>query len=148
MGRKIYVYDGKEFNSVKSLAEYVGKNEKTITARLRKGMNVDDACNPDDLRCTYYENGSEKKSIIKICNENLKSEMLVRNRLRYGYTMHDALNKPKKVTKQGKPIVVNGILYNSIADAVRKLELANKESTIRYRLKHGMKPDNAFRFNK
>ena len=61
--------------------------------------------------------------------------------------MHDALNKPKKVTRQGKAIVVNGILYNSIAEAARKLGLSEKESTIRRRLASGEIPNDAFSFN-
>ena len=44
------------------------------------------------------------------------------------------------------PIVVDGILYNSISEAVRKLDLVNKESTIRRRLRAGWNPDSAFKF--
>ena len=36
--KNTYVYDNKEFHSIKALAQYTGKNEKTITARLRQGM--------------------------------------------------------------------------------------------------------------
>jgi hypothetical protein len=39
-----YILDDKEFYSVKELAIYAGINEKTITARLRRGMSVADAC--------------------------------------------------------------------------------------------------------
>ena len=39
-----YILDDKEFYSVKELAIYAGINEKRITARLRKGMSVADAC--------------------------------------------------------------------------------------------------------
>ncbi|MDY4838331.1 MAG: hypothetical protein SO160_02130 [Lachnospiraceae bacterium] len=141
-----YIYDNKEFCSIKSLAQYVGKNEKTITARLRKGMTVEEACNADDLRCSYYKDGDIRKSITQICEEHSKDEFLIYNRLRYGYSINDALNKPKKVTKQGAPIVVNGILYNSISMAIKRLNLEKKESTIRRRLKIGMKPDDAFYF--
>ena len=144
MGKNTYVYENKEFHSIKALAEYVGKNEKTITARLRKGMTIDEACNLLDLRCSYYKDGDSKKSVSQICREQSKNEFLVRNRLSYGYTMQDALNKPKKIARQGSPIVVNGILYNSIASALRKLNLTDKESTIRRYLRLGMKPDDAF----
>ena len=43
-------------------------------------------------------------------------------------------------------IAVNGILYNSISEAIRKLDLEDKESTIRSRLKAGKNPDEAFLF--
>ena len=141
-----YIYDSKEFGSIKSLAQYVGKNEKTITARLRKGMTVEKACDLDDLRCSYYKDGDTRKSITQICEEHSKDESLIYNRLHYGYSMNDALNKPKKITKQGAPIVVNGILYSSVAMAIKKLNLEKKESTIRRRLKSGIKPNDAFRF--
>ena len=107
-------------------------------------MTIEEACNPVDLRCVYYEENGGKKSIIQICHEQAKNEYLVRNRLNYGYTMNEALNKPKKVTKQGSPIVVNGILYNSISSALRKLNLTHKESTIRRKLKQGIEPNDAF----
>lgn len=81
-----------------------------------------------------------------ICREQAKNADLIRNRLKYGYSLNDALNKPKKISKQGMSIVVNGILYNSVASALRGLNLLHKESTVRRRLKLGMKPDEAFRF--
>lgn len=63
-----------------------------------------------------------------------------------GYSLNDALNKPKKVSRQGIPIVVNGLLYNSIAAALKQMNLSDKESTVRRRLKMGMKPEEAFNF--
>lgn len=144
--RNTYIFDDKEFHSIKELSQYTGINEKTITARLRRGMTTDQACSLKDLRCTYYEDGNDCKSIAQICEEYSKDVGLVRNRLKYGYTIHNALNTPKKISKQGKPIVVNGILYNSIAEAIRKLGLTDKENIIRGRLSRGQKPNEAFSF--
>lgn len=146
MAVHIYVYEGKEFSSIKRLSEYVNVNEKTLTARLRKGMSVEEACRKTDLRCSYYVDGSKEKSITQICREQSKNVDLIKNRLKYGYSLNDALNKPKKISKQGIPIVVNGILYNSIASALKNLNLLHKESTVRRRLKLGMEPDEAFKF--
>lgn len=81
-----------------------------------------------------------------MCADHGKDVELVRNRLNRNYSLNDALNKPKKIAKQGMPIVVDGILYNSISEAVRKLDLVNKESTIRRRLRAGWNPDSAFKF--
>lgn len=36
MARRVYVYEGREFSSIRKLSEYVNINEKTLTARLRK----------------------------------------------------------------------------------------------------------------
>lgn len=145
--RKIYQYDGKEFSSIKKLAEYVNINEKTLTARLRRGMSIEEACERSDFRCSYYEDEEARKSIAQICNEQKKDAALIRNRLKYGYSFKDALNTPKKISRQGRPIVVNGILYNSIAAALKKMNLLHKESTVRKRLKKGMKPEEAFDFH-
>lgn len=141
-----YTLDNKDFYSIKELADHVGKNEKTITARLRKGMSVEEACNPKDLRCKYFPYKNGDKSLCQICEEEEKSQELVRNRLNYGYSLDDALNKPKKISKQGKPIVVYGILYNSISMACRKLDLVDRENTIRSRLRAGKTADEAFHF--
>lgn len=79
-----------------------------------------------------------------IFNEKSKDEVLVRNRLKYGYSLNEALNNPKKISKQGTPIVVNGIFYNSISSAIKQLNMSDKESTIRRRLRAGIIPDIAF----
>lgn len=109
-------------------------------------MTLEKACNTKDFRCHYFHVDGIDKSITQICGEQAKNAELVSNRLKYGYSMHDALNKPKKLTRQGQPIVVNGILYNSVAEAIRKLNLSKKESTIRRRLASGENPTDAFRF--
>jgi len=141
-----YEVDGVEFHSIKELSKHFHVHEKTITARLRKGMTPKEACKKTDLRCRYYTDGGRQKSISEICDEHLKDAELVRNRLKYGYSMKDALNTPKKISRQGKPILVYGVLYNSIAEACRKLKLEDKEGTIRSRLRVGRTPDDAFAF--
>ena len=120
-------------------------NEKTLTARLRRGMSIEQACQELDLRCRY-EKDHENKSLAQVCRDNEKDVELVRNRLKYGYSLNDALNKPKKISRQGKPIVVRGVLYNSVASAIRKLGLQHKEGTVRSRLYIGKTPDEAFDF--
>lgn len=139
-----YEYDNKDFSSIKALSEYTGINEKTLTARLRRGMSLEDACKKTDFRCTYFMEEGAEKSIAEICADNEKNQELVRNRLKYGYSMQDALNKPKNVTKQGHPIVLEGILYNSIAAAIRKYNLQSKASTIHRRIGEGRSPTQVF----
>lgn len=147
MQKNIYLYDGQEFASIKKLSEYTKIHEKTLTARLRRGMSVEEACKKEDLRCHYYEEGKERKSVAEICRDKSKSEALVRNRLKYGYELSIALNTEKNITRQGKPIKVNGILYNSIADALRRLGLEQKEGIVRSRLSRGKSPEEAFCFD-
>lgn len=142
-----YFYDGRTFASLKALSQYTGVHEKTITARLRRGMSVEEACNSKSLRCRYYSDHGEEKSLTQICKEQAKDVDLVKNRLKYGYSLHQALNKPKRISRQGAPIVVKGVLYNSISEATRKLGLEHKECTIRSRLRCGKTPDEAFTFS-
>lgn len=146
MKRNTYEADGLVFHSIKELAKYSGVHEKTITARLRGGMTPQEACKKTDLRCRYFCDGGQEKSVVQICDEHIKDPELVRNRLKYGYSMKDALNKPKKISRQGKPIVVHGILYNSISEACRKRKVTEKENTVRSRLRAGKTPEEAFSF--
>lgn len=144
--KNTYSIDGRDFHSLKDLAAYVGKNEKTITARLRRGMSVEAACKVEDLRCTYHPYKDEKKPLSQICKDEGKNRELVQNRLSYGYSLEDALYKPKKISRQGKPIVVNGVMYRSISMACRELGLESRENTIRSRIRIGKSVDDAFRF--
>ena len=138
-----YIYDNQEFNSIRKLAEYCGVYEKTLSKRLKRGIPVEQACEKTDLRCRYFEHDKKKKSITQICKEKSKDSALITNRIRYGYNLDQALNTPKHITRQGKPIIVYGQLYNSVAEALRNLDLEHKESKIRRRLK-SMSPDEAF----
>lgn len=142
----VYHYDDKTFSSIKALAAYTGINEKTLTARLRRGMSMEAACQKQLFNCTYYMDGGIVKSLSQVCIDHGKDAGLVRNRLKRNYSLNKALNSPKKIAKQGKPVVVNGILYNSIAEAARKLGLSHKESTIRSRLRAGWNNNDAFNF--
>lgn len=139
-----YTFDGRSFSSIDSLAAYVGLNTKTLTARLRRGMSVEEACIVTDYRCRYFEEDSVNKSVTQLCKDNQKNRDLVSNRLKYGYSIEKALNSPKKVTKQGEPIVVYGTLYNSLAAAIRKFDLQPKEQRIRRRIKAGQAPNAVF----
>lgn len=145
MQKNTYLYDGQEFTSLEKLAEYAKVHVKTLTARLRRGMSIEEACTKVDLRCRYYDE-EEKKYLAEICREESKNAELVRNRLVYGYELSEALNTPKHITRQGRPIIVKGVLYNSVMDAMRRMGLQHKESVIRGRLHRGKSPDEAFRF--
>lgn len=146
MRQNIYELEGKVFHSVKALADYSGVNEKTITARLRRGLSVEKACENIDFRCSYHVCENNEKSVSQICREQSKDADLVRNRLHYGYTLEDALNNPKKISKQGMPVIVRGKEYKSISEAIRSLKLSHKENTIRSRLRIGMEINQAFNF--
>lgn len=141
-----YLYDGKMFTSLKALSKYCGVYEKTISYRIHHGMTLEEACVNKKYSCNYSYDDSKEKSLIDLCKDKKKDIELVQNRLSRGYTIQEALNKPKKVTKQGKSVLVDGTLYNSVSEACRELKLEVKESTIRRRLLKGWNADDAFKF--
>ena len=110
-----YLYQGMEFHSTKDLSSYCGVKETTIRARLHRGMSIEEACSLTDHRCRYIED----KPVISIIREQGQDPDLVNNRLKYGYSLQEALNTPKKTTRQGRPIIVWGVLYQSISAALR-----------------------------
>ena len=97
--KNTYAYKEKDFHSLKELSKYVKINEKTLAARIRRGMSIDEACAAKDFRCHYFNIDGEEKSITQVCEDQAKDAALVSNRMKYGYSIHEALNKPKKVTK-------------------------------------------------
>ena len=142
----MYYFDNKEFSSLRKLAKYVGMNEKTLTKRLQRGVPLEEACKPK-LMGRVYTKISPEDSISSLCRKKKIDKHLIYNRRRYGYSEKDAFNKPKKISKQGRPIVVNGVIYASASLAMRELGLEERESTIRSRLRAGKSPDEAFRFD-
>lgn len=132
MSKNIYILDGKEFTSIRSLSQHSKVNEKTITARLRRGWSVEEACRPGDRRSSW------DVTLNQVCRDQKKNSDLVRNRLSRGYNLHDALNKPKSITKQGKSVVVDGVLYNSIMDAIRAYGMEKRENAIRAKMARGV----------
>lgn len=69
----MYEFDGKEFGSLKDLAKYAGINEKTLTARIRRGMPVEQACQKTDLRCKYSMDQGAKNLLLKFAGRMKKT---------------------------------------------------------------------------
>lgn len=139
----MYEYEGKTFSSIKKLAEYLGINEKTLTARLRRGMALEEACNPV-LEGRIYLQGAKKGCISDMAKRRGIDPYLVYNRRRYNYS-ETKLFKEKKITKQGRLVVVGECEYSSLAAAIREHHLELYEQRIRRRIKQGQSPDDVFR---
>lgn len=105
---------------------YLGRTKQPLQSRIRRGMSIDKACTTKDLRCHYFNIDGEEKSITQVCEDQRKDAELVSNRLKYGYSMHDALNKPKKVTKQGKAIVEMGFYIIQLLKLLESLDYQRK----------------------
>lgn len=149
MKKNKYMLDGRGFSSQRELSVYCGVHEKTIAARLRHGLSLQEACKKEDKRDTYYVMNGERKSLKEICRCCGQDKELVRNRLAYGYSIEEAVSLPKKVSRQGNPLMVNGMWYPSLSAALRNFGLEAHESAIRYHMKRGRNPDDVFAgFNK
>lgn len=57
-------------SSIKALAAYTGINEKTLTARLRRGMSMEAACQKQLFNCTYYMDGGIVKTLVENNSSN------------------------------------------------------------------------------
>lgn len=75
MARHVYVYEGREFSSIRKLSEYVNVNEKTLTARLRKGMSVEEACQKADLRCPTMWMAAKKSQSPRYAGSRLRMQI-------------------------------------------------------------------------
>ncbi len=64
-----------------------------------------------------------------MCNTLNIDESLLNNRLRQGWSIEEAVEANKTITKQGKVVFINGKVYNSIKEASVKLNI--NESKLR-----------------
>lgn len=138
----MYEYDEMTFSSIKKLAEYSGLNEKTLTARLRRGITLEEACNPV-LKGRVYLQEVQKGCISDMAKQRGIDPHLIYNRRRYNYSESELFGE-KKITKQGHPVVVGECEYSSLAAAIRKHHLEPYEQRIRRRIRQGQSPDDVF----
>lgn len=138
----MYEYDGKTFSSIKKLAEYLGINEKTLTARLQRGMKLEEACNPI-LKGRVYLKGVQKGCISDMAKRRGMDPHLIYNRRKYNF-LETELFVEKKITKQGRLVVVGECEYSSLAAAIREHHLEPYEQRIRRRIRQGQSPDDVF----
>lgn len=139
----MYEYDGRTFSSIKKLAEYSGVNEKTLTARLQRGMTLEEACTPV-LKGRVYLQGVQKGCISDMAKRRGIDPHLIYNRRKYNY-LETKLFEEKKITKQGRLVVVGECEYSSLAAAIREHHLELYEQRIRRRIRQGQSPDDVFR---
>lgn len=115
-------YNGKRYKSLRQLSSETGINYSTLKHRLYKqNLSINEAIENLDERFTSIElNGKKYSSIKELSNQSGIPQDLINNRLRQGKTINEAISLPKKITKQGKPGIYNGIPYKSIAELSRK----------------------------
>lgn len=138
----MYKYEGMEFSSLRKLAAYAGINEKTLTARLRRGVELEEACD-SVLKGRVYLRGAQKGSISDMARRRGIDPHLIYNRRRYGYAETE-LFREKRITKQGRLVAVGECEYASLAAAIRAYHLEQYEQRIRRRIGQGKSPDDVF----
>lgn len=83
----------------------------------------------------YYQ------SIKQACQQLGKDYWVVLKRLDLGWTLEQAFDDQSRTPRY--PFEVNGVVYNGIADAVRKLKVPVSARTVRRRIAEGMNPEEA-----
>ena len=97
--KKIAGPDGKEYKSIKALAEKYGCNYGTITSRLERGMSLKDALSKEKIPsgCSGKKivgpDGKEYKSIKALAEAYGCKYYIVKYRLNKGYPIEKALSK-------------------------------------------------------
>ena len=124
-------YNGKKYKSLKQLSRETGINYSTLKHRLfKQNLSVEEAIKNSDKRFTSIElNGKKYSSIKELSDQSGVSQDLINNRLQQGKTINEAISLPKKITKQGKPGIYNGIPYKSIAELSRKTGINESKLT-------------------
>ncbi len=102
-------YQGKEFDSIKSLAEFTGIKAATLQYRLAKGCSVQEAAETpvkDITRKIFYQ-GKMYPSVEQMCGALGLDAGRIYARLAYGWSVEDAVETPveditRRVSYQGK----------------------------------------------
>ena len=112
-----YKYDhlGNKFNSIKAMCEHWGIPEGTFRHRINRGLSLKDALeNNRNITVTGIETydhlGNKFNSFIDMCKYWDKTDLLVNNRLGRGWSLEDALERPKKESS------VKNIVYDHLGN--------------------------------
>ena len=122
---KGFSYNGKEYSSFKSFCKEHSLNYDLVKSRLRNGWSLEDAIskparvrrnmNSRDSNMGFSYNGKEYSSVYSFCKEYGLSYNLVKNRLRSGWSLEDAISKPARMYSNiAKGFSYNGKEYSSI----------------------------------
>lgn len=122
---KKLIYKGKEFDTIKSLADYAGIRACTLRYRIAKGWDLETAVETPVAEVLVKEvtyQGTTYPSLSALADAlDLDSDVLSR-RLSYGWSLEDAVTHP--VRRKEKTISYQGKTYSSIAMFAKEAEVS------------------------
>lgn len=80
-------------------------------------------------------NGVKYQNLKEFCYENGLSYGMIRYRLHQGWSLEDAISKPKEITSVGKQFIYNGKEYSSLTSFCKEYSL--NYDLVKNRLKYG-----------
>lgn len=143
---KIFTVKGVS-GGLRDLCEHFGVNYNTVYARIRKGMNVEEAINyalslPPAKEPVIYTYNGVSGNIASLCRLFNCNPHTVRYRLKNGMSIDEAIESKERVVinPNHKVYVVNGIVGS-------KIQLAKafglEYNTVKYRMRIGMSLEEA-----
>ncbi len=116
-------YQGKTFDSIRSLAEFTGIKAGTLQYRLSKGWSVEDSVQTPvaEIPTQIIYDGSTYDSISELAKARNLDYRRLYTRLLYGWSLEDAVKTP--VRHQRNPITYQEKEYPSVRALAKELEI-------------------------
>lgn len=139
--------EGVQYPSIAEAARCYGFHPATINSRLSNGWSLERAFEIDpDMKIRRPKEitarGVKYPSISEAARTHRLKEGVVSKRLRHGWSIEEALGlSVREILNAGKPLVVDGVEYESINAAAEKFGV--EKTKFRYRLKIGLTPEQA-----
>lgn len=118
------VVDGVQYNSMTELCESYGISYSLFSSRLSNGWSVEEALgleerNKSKKGTLVVEGLNGEISLAEFCRDMNVSYSVVRNRIKRGFTLEEAVTG-KKLPK----IEIKGVSYKSLSEACEELKMS------------------------
>lgn len=135
-------YDNKIYSSLNSLCEENGLTYSSVYYGLKSGLSLEDAISKskvEDCKAISFEyNGKKYRNLSCFCKEHDLNYGTIQARIKRGWSIEDAINKP---IYSGKQFTYNGKEYSSINSFCKEHGLSC--NLIRNRLRKGCSLEDA-----
>lgn len=118
-----YIYKGKEYSNLNEIANAFGIKTRTLTARLKSGLNLEDAIEkPIEKKSVEIEyQGIKYPSISSLAKSMETDTDLVLSRIDLGWDLESALTVPIK--QINTEVIYGNKKYNSIRELSTELDI-------------------------
>lgn len=120
-------YSGVKYPSLKEFCRECNLDYNLISGRVLSGWSLEDAINKPRIYNNkakgFSYNGNEYSSISSFCKEHGLNYQFVRSRLKRGWSLEDAISKPKKTTRAVNITSYRGKEYDSVMALCKEHDL-------------------------